>query len=64
MIALDIQELSISFEDAIAYLNLPLVRDHKDPFDRILVAQAITRSLIIVSADKKLDAYEVQRLWG
>jgi len=42
---------------------LPLLKEHKDPFDRMIVAQAIRRSLTLVSADKKLDAYPVNRLW-
>ena len=36
---------------------------HKDPFDRLLIAQAIVESIPIVSGDKALDAYAVQRLW-
>jgi PIN domain nuclease of toxin-antitoxin system len=36
---------------------------HRDPFDRILVAQAITEALPIISVDAALDAYGVQRLW-
>ena len=36
---------------------------HKDPFDRLLVAQAIVESIPIVSVDVQLDPYGVQRLW-
>ena len=36
---------------------------HRDPFDRMLVAQALTENLPLVSADGALDAYGVQRLW-
>jgi len=36
---------------------------HRDPFDRLLVAQATVEQLAIVSADSALDAYEVTRLW-
>lgn len=36
---------------------------HGDPFDRLLVAQAMTESLILVSRDTKLDDYGVTRLW-
>lgn len=41
--------------------TLPLY--HKDPFDRLLVAQAIIDGLAIVSVDAQFDAYGVQRLW-
>ncbi len=36
---------------------------HKDPFDRLLAAQAATENMAVVSADEALDAYGVQRLW-
>lgn len=37
---------------------------HRDPFDRILVAQAITENIPIISVDTALDAYSVQRIWN
>jgi PIN domain nuclease of toxin-antitoxin system len=36
---------------------------HKDPFDRLIVAQAITEGIPIVSNDSVLDAYANKRLW-
>ena len=42
-------------------LALPL--HHRDPFDRLLIAQAKTEGLTIVSSDKTLDRYEVKRIW-
>jgi PIN domain nuclease of toxin-antitoxin system len=36
---------------------------HKDPFDRLLVAQALSESVSILSVDSQLDAYGVQRMW-
>jgi PIN domain nuclease of toxin-antitoxin system len=41
--------------------TLPLY--HKDPFDRLLVAQARIENMAIVSVDDALDAYGVQRAW-
>ncbi|HMV49534.1 MAG TPA: type II toxin-antitoxin system VapC family toxin [Blastocatellia bacterium] len=41
--------------------NLPF--HHRDPFDRLLVAQAMTEQIPIVSNDTMLDAYPVTRLW-
>ena len=63
MNALNIQELPIEFDDSLAYIGLPILKQHKDPFDRMIVAQATRRSLTLVSADKKLDAYPINRLW-
>lgn len=37
---------------------------HRDPFDRLLVAQVIEREFRVVSRDEVLDGYGVQRLWG
>lgn len=50
-------ELPPTFEIA----TLPL--HHRDPFDRILIAQAIRESIPIVSGDGTFDAYPVRRLW-
>ena len=36
---------------------------HKDPFDRILIAQAILADMQIVSRDEILSAYGIARLW-
>ncbi|NJM67743.1 MAG: type II toxin-antitoxin system VapC family toxin [Acaryochloris sp. RU_4_1] len=57
----DIKILPITFEDTRCYLTLPL--HHRDPFDRMLIAQAIHRSYLLVSQDVMLDAYPIQRLW-
>jgi len=36
---------------------------HKDPFDRLLIAQAKIENIPIVSVDSALDPYGVTRLW-
>ncbi|NET00111.1 MAG: type II toxin-antitoxin system VapC family toxin [Sphaerospermopsis sp. SIO1G1] len=36
---------------------------HRDPFDRILIAQAIVENIPIISADRKFDAYPIQCIW-
>ena len=36
---------------------------HRDPFDRMLVAQSLTENIPLVSADAALDAYGIVRLW-
>jgi PIN domain nuclease of toxin-antitoxin system len=36
---------------------------HKDPFDRMLVAQALIENLTLVSNERGFDAYAVKRLW-
>ncbi|NER94900.1 MAG: type II toxin-antitoxin system VapC family toxin [Symploca sp. SIO1B1] len=59
--ASDILLLPISFADTLQIRYLPL--HHRDPFDRMLIAQAINHSLIVISRDVKFDAYPIQRLW-
>jgi PIN domain nuclease of toxin-antitoxin system len=57
----DILLLPISFIDTLQILHLPL--HHRDPFDRMLIAQAMNRSLVLISRDSQFDAYHIQRLW-
>jgi PIN domain nuclease of toxin-antitoxin system len=59
--ASDIVLLPISFADTVQVSNLEM--HHRDPFDRLLIAQAINHSLTIISKDDKFDAYPVERLW-
>lgn len=59
---LEIVVLSITFSDVECYLKQPL--HHRDPFDRMLIAQAINNSLIVISQDTQFDAYSIQRLWS
>ena len=42
-------------------LSLPFL--HKDPFDRLLVAQSLSEDIPLVSNDSELDAYGIQRIW-
>ncbi len=36
---------------------------HRDPFDRLLIAQSLTENMAIISADQAFNAYGVTRLW-
>lgn len=36
---------------------------HRDPFDRLLIAQALTENLTVAGKDDAFDAYGVRRLW-
>ena len=54
--------LPISIKNTIQLRQLPL--HHKDPFDRILITQAIDRSIPLVSRDVAFDAYPIQRVWA
>jgi PIN domain nuclease of toxin-antitoxin system len=56
-----ISPLGIAIGHAREAGSLPLV--HRDPFDRMLVAQARVEQLQLVSNEKLFDAYGVSRLW-
>lgn len=55
-------ELAISSEHAVATLNLPPI--HKDPFDRMLIAQAHVEGVTLATSDDVLARYpgQIQRL--
>ena len=55
------EELAITVKDAERAGRLPGA--HRDPFDRMLIAQAMARDLTIVSVDTAFDRYGVNRLW-
>jgi PIN domain nuclease of toxin-antitoxin system len=58
---LKIEFLPIEQSDLDRYLTLPL--HHRDPFDRLIISQAIDRNLILISVDAAFDPYSVQKLW-
>lgn len=54
-------ELAISFSHVEVAAHLP--PHHRDPFDRLLVAQARHEHLVLVSHDRALEPYGVPMLW-
>ena len=52
--------LDFSAKDALLLKDLPL--HHRDPFDRMLIAQAISRKLIIATQDSIIDQYDCRTL--
>ena len=53
--------LSISVEHALQAASLPL--HHRDPFDRMLIAQSLMENVRIVTPDVVFDQYGVKRIW-
>ncbi len=53
--------LAIDLADAERAGRLP--GPHRDPFDRMLIAQALARGLPVVSVDEIFDRYGVNRIW-
>lgn len=57
----DFKLLDISLDHIDVIATLPF--HHRDPFDRLLIAQSIVEKIPILSVDVILDAYPVQPLW-
>ena len=55
------KELAISVTEAERASRLP--GPHRDPFDRMLIAQALAHELAVVSIDATFDRYGVNQLW-
>lgn len=53
--------LEIDFRHAAKVETLPF--HHRDPFDRLIVAQAMSEKISIVSADSALSEYGIKRIW-
>jgi PIN domain nuclease of toxin-antitoxin system len=58
---LGVEALPISIEHALRAGRLP--GEHRDPFDRMLIAQAQAEDIPILSNDRIFDEYHVQRIW-
>ncbi len=54
-------ELGVTFEQAMLAGALPPL--HRDPFDRMIVAQAQIQGLTVVTRDERIAAYDVPVLW-
>ena len=57
----DIKLLQIRDEYLKRLSDLPSI--HKDPFDRLLIATALTENLTIITADENIHKYDVQWIW-
>jgi len=53
--------LSLTLEHGAEVSRLPF--HHRDPFDRLMIAQSMCDQIPIVSADPAFDAYSIKRIW-
>ena len=53
--------LAVTTEHALRAGQLP--GSHKDPFDRMLIAQAQAENLVLISNERVFDAYGIRRIW-
>ena len=57
-----IRSLPVSQSHALRVYDLPL--HHHDPFDRLLVAQALEEEMVILTADRAFELYPVDMIWS
>jgi PIN domain nuclease of toxin-antitoxin system len=57
-----VQVIDIKFDHLRIVSSLPLV--HRDPFDRLIVAQALSENLILLTKDELMKSYSVQTFWN
>ncbi len=71
------QELSLFVKEHIIDNNIQILKvipihlypvqslpfHHRDPFDRLLVAQCLTENITLISKDKVFDKYSIKRVW-
>jgi PIN domain nuclease of toxin-antitoxin system len=62
MLAQGLRPLAVSHEHALTVFALPA--HHRDPFDRLLIAQAKVEDMTLISADRVFDRYPVRLLWA
>ncbi|MBX2899201.1 MAG: type II toxin-antitoxin system VapC family toxin [Cyclobacteriaceae bacterium] len=53
--------LPILFEHTVPLLNLEL--HHRDPFDRMLISQAIAEEMVVITKDKNFSFYNIKTIW-
>lgn len=58
-LSLDLLPITIEYAERQSKLE----PHHKDPFDRLIIAQALVDDLAVVSVDAAFDAYGVRRIW-
>lgn len=61
MEANDVALLPITLDHVVGLANLPFI--HHDPFDRLLISQAMVEDFILLSKDKKMAGYPVKVMW-
>jgi PIN domain nuclease of toxin-antitoxin system len=57
---LQVQVLAITPEHAQRFYEIQLIKDHQDPNDRMIIAQAASTGFIVLSDDKKFPFYPIQ----
>ena len=54
----DVDVIDIGVSDLFEYMTLPLL--HRDPFDRLLIAQASARNIPVITTDQAFSRYDIE----
>jgi len=57
----DIRSLPINQDHSLKVYDLPL--HHSDPFDRIIIAQAIVEDMVVLTSDRVFEKYPIDVVW-
>jgi PIN domain nuclease of toxin-antitoxin system len=57
----DLRVLPVELAHLCLYAELPL--HHRDPFDRLLIAQATVETLTVLTSDRRFSEYGVETVW-
>lgn len=58
--------MNMEEQESITFANLPVKNNHKDPFDRMIIWQAIVKNMILISKDRLFEQYRengLQLMW-
>ncbi len=57
----DIEILEIEMSHILKHVDMPL--HHRDPFDKLIISQAMVEDLPVISSDDKFSLYDIKRIW-
>lgn len=57
----NIEIIEIEMSHILKHVNIPL--HHRDPFDRLIISQAMVEELPVISSDDKFSLYDIKRVW-
>ncbi len=60
---MDVRILPVTVHEIDGIRSLPMFKDHGDPFDRLIISQAIDLDLPVITSDKKFGRYAVRVVW-
>ena len=60
---MDVHILQTSIPQIDGIRSLPTFKDHGDPFDRLIISQAMDMNLPVITSDEKFTRYNIKVVW-